>query len=641
MIQPPDSAYHYTIRPQCETNFFVHGNEPNYSPSNVTVYQKPIPDWVQLIEHPTPAVSENANKRATPYLLRDYQIDIATQTYYLHTVFKIWNVSDLENFSNLSIDFDPAFDTLSLHECKILRNGKWINRLDMNELRIIQKEEDLDANIYSAQLVALLFLEDIREGDILDYSYSVSGSVFSQFSSQIFLQQGCRWEQNNIRIIKPSDRPFQVKVFPSKWNSYLNETNSEITWKMSPSPSFTREPNQPPDFRLQALLEITEFVNWHDVAAAIIPLHQYSDDFKHDAEVLQLVERWKENNVALEEQALQAIQYVQDEIRYTGIEAGMGGFRSTEPLETLKRRFGDCKGKTQLLRAFLDLLDIPSNLCLVNSHLCGSVKNYLPSSNLFDHVILQIDLNNILTYVDSTATYTGGDLIQMGCPFGAGLIVSEKTEDLVTIPMPIVHPEIECHTTFEIDSGDAVRMGAVVHFYGEEANNSRHIVKNMGIDRLANPFQEYIEALFLDVKSLAPVKIEDDRRHNHITLSYTLLLDDPWSYSKKKSEKYISFAPYFLAKHFTQYVDTDRATPLHLTSARIKESIAIKGGYLKVDENTLEHESFTLKSFLKGTEKIEYELIPQLDQLGPEYLEAYEDALDEAYEDIVVIIKRR
>lgn len=641
MIQSAESAYHYMIRPECETNYFVHGNAPNYSPANVTVFQNPIPIWIQPMAHPEPVDIDSDNQRANPYLLLDYQLDIASQTYYDHAVFKIWNVFDLENLSNLSINFNPAFETLTLHECKILRNGEWINRLDMNELRVIQKEEDLEDNIYSAHLSALLFLEDIREGNILDYSYSISRSSDPRFSYRCFLQDTCQWEQYSLRVVKPPNRSFQTKIFPPDWGSHLSENDNEILWKMKPCPSCKCEPDQPPGYRSIAQFEISEFLNWNDAASVIVPYYQLSDDFKRDAEVLQLAEQWKEKGATLEEQALRAIRYVQDEIRYTGIEVGVSGYQPTDPLATLKRRFGDCKGKAQLLRAFLNLLGIHSDVCLVSTHLCGSVKNCLPSLKLFNHAILRIDLDDIVAFVDATAVYMGGDLSQMGCPFGAGLIVSEKTEDLTTIPVPTIHPEVECHTTFEINDEDAVQMSSVVHFYGSQANHYRNILKGAGLNQMIEPFQQYIKTFFQEFEPLSPVQIEDDRQNNHLTLIATLRLDRPWTCAKKKSNKYICFAPYFLTGYFNQYVDTDRETPLKLTSSRIRESISVKGGYLLNGSETIERDFFTFRSTVSGCDKIEYELITHLDQLAPEDLESYEEALEEGLDELEVVIKRR
>ncbi len=638
---PIDSAYHYLVRPECETNYFVHGNDPNYSPSNVTVHESPTPEWIKPVSFPKPVDPATDNRRGNPNLLDDFQIDIASHTFYEHMVYKIWNAFDLENLGNLTINFDPSFQTLTIHECKVYRNRKWINKLEMNELRVIQQEFDLDSNIYSAQLSALLFLEDIREGDILDYSYSLSGSFSPKFSFQCPLQNRCRWEKNNIRIVKPPNRSFQSQTIPSDWDDYLTETEDEFIWEMEPCLPYEREPDQPPGYPFKAQFEMSEFSSWADVISNFISFYQFSDDFKNDAEVLELVRLWKENDATQEEQALLAIRYVQDEIRYTGIETGLGGFQPTDPLVTFKRRFGDCKGKSQLMKSFLELLGVHSDLCLVSTKLCAAVKNHLPSLHLFNHAILQINLENQTVYVDATAVYEGGDFAQMGCPFGAGLVISEKTQDLATIPMPIIYPEVECHTSFEMGSGDDVKMSIVVHFAGSEANYYRSILKSKGLPRLTESLENFIGTQFDLSEPLSPPRIEDDRAKNHLTVSVEFQLGYPWTNTGKKSDKYLSYIPYFLAGYLGQNIDTDRVTPLQLIPSRIKESVSVAGGYLLTNSETIEHEAFTFQSITSDSNKVEFELFTHLDELSSEELGSYLEKLNEALDEIGVLIKRR
>ena len=61
-----------------------------------------------------------------------------------------------------------------------------------------------------------------------------------------------------------------------------------------------------------------------------------------------------------------ALHFVQDDIRYTGIEIGVGRISADTTGEVLARRFGDCKDKVLLLVTILRALGVEAYPALVN-----------------------------------------------------------------------------------------------------------------------------------------------------------------------------------------------------------------------------------------------------------------------------------
>ena len=51
-----------------------------------------------------------------------------------------------------------------------------IDALDAGEIRVIQKEDDSDNRIYDGERTALVFVKDVRPGDVIDYSWSIAGA---------------------------------------------------------------------------------------------------------------------------------------------------------------------------------------------------------------------------------------------------------------------------------------------------------------------------------------------------------------------------------------------------------------------------------------------------------------------------------
>ncbi len=85
-------------------------------------------------------------------------------------------------------------------------------------------------------------------------------------------------------------------------------------------------------------------------------------------------------------------QFVQHDIRYVGIELGIGGFQPHAASETFVHRYGDCKDKATLMSSMLSRIGVESFYVVINSER-GSVNSDTPANPWsFDHVVLAIQL---------------------------------------------------------------------------------------------------------------------------------------------------------------------------------------------------------------------------------------------------------
>ncbi len=81
------------------------------------------------------------------------------------------------------------------------------------------------------------------------------------------------------------------------------------------------------------------------------------------------------------------LAFVRREVRYVAVEVGVGGYRPAAAHETLARRWGDCKGKVELLLGLLDAAGIESYPVLVQAAPRGRIDPEFPAPGLFDHMI--------------------------------------------------------------------------------------------------------------------------------------------------------------------------------------------------------------------------------------------------------------
>lgn len=143
---------------------------------NKKVNKEPAPSWIT-------ETSINYNQSDLDYDAEDgyvdldyeMQVSVSSQTKYFKKAIKILSEAGVENSSEISIDFDPSYQKLIFHTLKIIRNHQTIDKLQSSKFKVVQQEKDLDLHLYDGSLTAVSFLEDIRTGDVIEYSYSIQG----------------------------------------------------------------------------------------------------------------------------------------------------------------------------------------------------------------------------------------------------------------------------------------------------------------------------------------------------------------------------------------------------------------------------------------------------------------------------------
>ena len=85
-------------------------------------------------------------------------------------------------------------------------------------------------------------------------------------------------------------------------------------------------------------------------------------------------------------------RFVQHDIRYVGIELGIGGYQPHSAADVFAHKYGDCKDKATLMSAMLKSIGVDSYYVVINTER-GSVTPEMPAHmGGFDHAILAIKL---------------------------------------------------------------------------------------------------------------------------------------------------------------------------------------------------------------------------------------------------------
>lgn len=569
------------------------------------------PSWVKSHDFPIEALPIKSSHVNLQYLLIDTQKNWVEKTLYRHFAVKVLTQSGVEKISQLNIDFDPSYCQVIVHCIRVLREGVWLDRLKNSRRNVIQREKALEQNLYNGDLTLIYFLDDIRQDDVIEYSYSLLGHhpfFSSHYTDMLYLQRNFPVDKMTHRLLSPPNLSFQMKpvsitIEPKIID--LSPSLREWTWEVSETLPYEHESDEPIWHNPPAHIEMSQYKSWGEVAQKLFPLYRLPSDFFQTipSEMQDLVEKWKRSTEDLSERAKLALRFVQDEVRYLGIEEGMGAFQPNDPRIIFQRRFGDCKDKTFLLHALFQLMDIPSCPTLVHSSKGKKLPEVLPMPILFNHLVLQLEIDGDTYWVDPTSSLQGGSLQTNFFPdYQWGLLLSNNTETLTPIPTVAFKKPTEIDTSFVLESEDSALLTIKSIFYDSQADRLRRSLEWRGLKKMSeesiSDMQEVYGAVTLD----SPMQVQDDRENNIFTLieSYRV---PTHAFSDRKVMKLFS---YTLRYYLYDRVNPERSSPYILPYPLwVKEHIHIENPFMKweafEEQYTQEHESllYTLSTQIK------------------------------------------
>jgi hypothetical protein len=183
--------------------------------------------------------------------------------------------------------------------------------------------------------------------------------------------------------------------------------------------------------------------------------------------------------------------FMQREIRYVGIEVGIGGLQPHSAVDVFKYRYGDCKDKATLLISMLSAVGVRATWVLVDTHR-GYVDPALPSRD-GNHMIAAIEipsgysdpeLRAVVTartgrhylIFDPTDTYTPIGLIRPELQGGYGLLVAGKDSQI--IGLPILAADLSTMNrvaSFSLDADGTLKGKVIETRSGETASRYRYL----------------------------------------------------------------------------------------------------------------------------------------------------------------------
>lgn len=498
---------------------------------------KPPPAWVQATSLPQDDKASNDSQSSVIYLLLENQIHVTASTTerYYRRMQKVLTASGLDDVSQLEFDFEPSFQELNIHHIRIIRGKEMIDALKPKEIKVIQQEKELNQQLYNGTLSAIVFLSDVRKGDVIDYAYSLNGEnpvMRGRFANSFTVGLTVPVEKLKWRLLYPAARSLQIKnhntdIQPAT-RSIGNET--EYIWQREQVEAIEYESATPSWFDPHPSVQLSEFASWREVAQWAAPLYQVKQALSSKLE--QQINKWRTEQPQSEQRLIAALRFAQDEVRYLGVELGAYSHQPNQPSVVFERRFGDCKDKSLLLVSMLNALGIEAHPALVNTSTQRGLDEWQPTPYAFDHCIVQAKVNAKTYWLDPTISYQRGDLSNHQNPnYERALVISEGSHALEDITPPTLDkPAIEIKQIYTMTDHQAPTTLLVVTTYrGENADSVRYNIADQSLAELGKSYMDYYAEQDHSIKAEGQPSIADDPGTNTLVITEKYTIADFWN----------------------------------------------------------------------------------------------------------------
>lgn len=491
------------------------------------------PGWVKTIDPPEkPPVSKYDIMTGFYTTLQDYQANLEEDAFFIHEVRNVVSYGGITNASQLAVSLDTSYQKLLIHHLFVWRKGNKIDRTKDLSFEIMNNEQNLQQGIYTGQVVVYDILNDIRKDDLIDFAYTTVGKnpIFNNekyvFVPLVALNP---IDLYSIRVVYPKEKEYKYSCVGC--DSLVSSTEvdgfRQIEIKYSNLKAIKFEDNTPIWTMSYKYFTLSSLKSWQEVNMWAQDVFALKNEPVLD-EVFSEIFTGKETT---EEKINKIINYVQDDIRYQGIESGIGSIKPLSPELVVKQRFGDCKDKSLLLVSLLKKTGVKEAYpALVNTVMQHELEKLGPSNEIFNHCIVTFNYNDHTYWVDPSIPMQGGDFKDLKIVnFGKALIIGLPADTLQIMPPRKPDEPDDIVDEFTIHSfTQPAKLKITSMRYGFEADNRRALVEYLSPSKLLEITMDDLKLQFPSISKASELEVEDDIEKNIFSVTYNFDIDGFW-----------------------------------------------------------------------------------------------------------------
>lgn len=399
-------------------------------------------------------------------------------------------------------------------------------------MSVLQREEELESNVYNGDKTVNVIMNDIQPKDIIEYDFSIIGDnpIFqNKFFYSFYLNGYYDSKELYFRIIKPKHVNLNINYLndSASCEKIINSSKEELIWHLKDVPGLESESGSPSWYDPYTKVELSEYSSWSEVinwGKKVFKLN-FSSKITDHPKVKEI-----DSLTSDEEKITKALDFVQNDIRYFGIEIGSNSHQPKDPAKILKDGYGDCKDKTSLFCEILRSAGIEAYPVLVHTETRFGLLNAIPSPSQFNHVITMVKLKGKEFFLDPTGTSQAGNIKNIYLPnYGYGLVLKDSVTELTYLSSKRISDLTlkEYFTVLDISGKTNLHVKTI--YSGYEADVVRYKYANSNLKDIQDKYEEFYESKFKNVTQQGQLAFKDDRNANIFTTTENYKIKRMWT----------------------------------------------------------------------------------------------------------------
>jgi len=279
-------------------------------------------------------------------------------------------------------------------------DGRKLEATDIKDLQAYDQSP-----LYSDMRLKVIVFPLINIGTVIDVR--VKTKVFKEEIPNQFWDEvtypSIPTKYARYSYVFPENKSIRFSAYNNDKKPLIEKTNGMVKYSyvFEDTAYSENEDFMPPPDDTIGVLSLSSMSDWKQIADWWRDLTDKNtiDDPAMTAQTLALV-----NAKTSAKDKLRAIlEFIQDKFRYVSMSLGDHAVDLHKTSEVFKGRYGDCKDLTVLTKQMLKIAGIDANICLFSGEFNGDPRHRLVSPSAFDHVMLEVNIDNQKYFVDPQA----------------------------------------------------------------------------------------------------------------------------------------------------------------------------------------------------------------------------------------------
>lgn len=418
-----------------------------------TVSREAPPDYelVQQLLTPIESVLENAkpiepnSEDSSRYLLREEVRYIQPDGRALivdHRVMRADLDSGVGQIAEMQFGYAKDLQTIHLVKARAIQPDGTEHEVRENAAFLSSPQLQAQIGIYDDLGILTVIYPQVKVGTVTEsivvYDMPVPrvpGEFRDIFTIRDFIPQ----DRVRFAVDLPSELAERVKITtvgPETKRGFeimpeTAEGRTRWVFELENARKLAYEPRAPRAERIAGLW-LSTFDGWDGIGRWYAGLTEGRSEL--GPELKAKLDEWAPEGTGREETIRRLLSKVSNEIRYTGLEFGLAALQPRDCNEVFENGYGDCKDKSNLLKALLAARGIESRLVLIDTEFGAPVRES-PDYRQFNHCILAIaGKEGGWTFCDPTVEGAMAGLLPQQDRNREVLIIGEDGAEWATTP---------------------------------------------------------------------------------------------------------------------------------------------------------------------------------------------------------------